>query len=99
MLRFIVDRVAEGGFSTRETLKSRSGTSNSSVSAGGRPVNDRDWSNERLGSRVGLPHLAEIIELFATLFHPASATKQISCVMKPFPAFVQTSGNSGWLSS
>jgi len=44
-------------------------------------------------------HLAKIIELFLRLFRRGQATKQFSCLTKPFTAFAQTSGNSGWLSS
>jgi len=35
---------------------------------------------------------------FAADCRPAGATKQFSCLTKPFSAFAQTSGNTAWLS-
>jgi hypothetical protein len=40
-----------------------------------------------------------MIEFFPPLFRASGPTKQFSGATKPFWAFAQISGNSGWLSS
>jgi hypothetical protein len=41
----------------------------------------------------------EFIEFFEPMFRPDFTAKQFGRATKPFPAFPQTSGNSGWLSN